>query len=160
MTLDQIIDIATNILMTNGEHIALVIVEVEDRFAFVPIEMPDHDRPGYFFMAGVLSGDALKQNLESCFFISEAWMSEKVKGESLEVPPSQDPNRIEVLIVAEYRASSGAIVTVSLKMLRDGQGQLTGLAERRAMNIEGHNYLLEAFVKGYNHDLQGSKPVM
>jgi hypothetical protein len=95
--------------------------------------------------------------LKQVFFISEAWMSIAELDKPPAVRPSQDPERIEVIMVSNLAVQEAPTRVESrmaiLEMIRDAEGRLTdlnalGLAEESA---EGHveNSLLDAFVVGY-----------
>lgn len=59
------------------------------------------------FVAGqALARDSGAEQLRSVYFVSEAWLSQAQDGRLPDVPPSQNPQRKEVLIVNGVEAKS------------------------------------------------------
>lgn len=88
------------------------------------------------------------------FLISEAWLSLPKDGK-LKVRPSEDPNRIEILLIAGLHILQQMHGFVALEMLRDETEKLIELREHSRHVGEGRGYspLLEAFVLGYHAGL-------
>jgi hypothetical protein len=103
-----------------------------------------------------LTGAAVAQTedvgtLQQVFFVTEAWMSEVQQGKIPSNPPSQDPNRKEILTISQLevykRKSSLAIV----EMIRDQEGKLVELRpmEHLVGEEQVESPLLEAFAYGF-----------
>jgi hypothetical protein len=92
-------------------------------------------------------------HLTQVFFICEGWMSTTTKGKSVEMPPSQDPKRKEVLLISQKEIGKIGSEMVIYEMIRDGQGLLTSLVElklpedKEDSNV--NNPILDAFVEGF-----------
>ena len=85
-------------------------------------------------------------------------MSMAKKGGAIEVPPSQDPNRKEVLIISsssDVQARRASLVV--FEMLRDGEGQLVELEQLHTVEDEDLRVaspLLNAFVEGFRLEMR------
>ena len=66
--------------------------------------------------------------------------------------PSQDPNRMEVLVISQYIVATQHVTLVTYEMKRDGEGKLVALEEQAHSDdprVSGVDTLLEAFVSGF-----------
>ncbi len=90
--------------MQDGQHVPVLIVEGSKSLVVSQIQaMPDThgerlELMRFFGQAAAKSGKVGK--LEQVFLISEGWMSVASKDKPLEMRPSQDPARKEVLIIS------------------------------------------------------------
>ena len=73
-------------------------------------------------------------------------------GKIPETPPSQDPNRQEVLIISENDVTNNKTRTCIFKMMRDDQGEVRELQSmtKGMRSTESQSPLLEAIVNGYD----------
>lgn len=121
-------------------------------------EMPDtHEERArmMYFLGRSLAQDGRAGRLKEVWFISEAWMSMAKKGEGIQVPPSQDPNRIEVLSIMVTEVTEDRLINkgVLLEMIRDTRGRLANIqeveifADRRGKELKSP--LLMAFFEGF-----------
>src|SRR3989304_9129373 len=62
--------------------------------------------------------------LRKVFFVSEGWMSEAAKVDG-NIRPSQDPNRIEVLVVSELDLPNRKTNMLLYEMVRNKKGELS-----------------------------------
>jgi hypothetical protein len=88
------------------------------------------------------------------FFITEGWLSFTDNGE-LQTRPSEDPKRLEVLLIAGLYLLHAKHSLVILEMVRDKADQLIELREHRRLVEDGRtdSPLLNAFVMGYTAGL-------
>jgi hypothetical protein len=97
-------------------------------------------------------------DLEQVFMVSEAWMSQAAADQTPFVPPSQDPNRKEVLIVSNVQVKERETRMVIFEMIRDDAGELADLKEFEALRDEradAYSPLLDAFVRGFRIGRRG-----
>lgn len=162
LTLSSIVQTAKAIVLEHGGHVSTLIAEDDLQAIMIQIHdlQPTHEaRAAQFFILGftlALSGEV--GVLQQAFFISEGWMSAAQLGKAPKVPPSQDPQRKEVLLVSQLDVSTEKSELVVIEMIRDAAGQLVNLedfqpsSEPREHDITVENPLLLAFVNGF---LQG-----
>jgi len=128
---DEITRLAKESALKHGKHIPTLIVErstqtVYTRFTQFP--GPYEERAHRLFAAGYsLAEEGEVGNLKQVFFISEGWMSSGVAGKLPDVPPSQDPNRKEVLVISGLQVLGHKTTIRLLEILRNGAGKLIGL---------------------------------
>jgi hypothetical protein len=119
-------------------------------------DLPDtHEgRVRWMFSAGfALAQSGQVGLLRQVFFISEGWMSTAGADGTIEMPPSQDPNRQEVLFVSSLKVKERRTDLALFEMVRDGEGRLTELKRMQQPGEEegGHmeSPLPAAFVDGF-----------
>ena len=100
----------------------------------------------------VFRREASVGELRKVFFVGEGWMSEAAKIDA-SIRPSQDPKRIEVLVVCELDLFNRNTNMLLYEMERDEQGELRDVkpyqVEETKSGLEARSYLLEAFFRGY-----------
>lgn len=153
---DQVIRLAQETLLRGGSHIPTVIVDGSEQQVIAQFSdlAPTHDgRVNQMFVAGAaLAHGGSVGRVRRVFFISEGWMSVPHEGHLPDVPPSQDPNRKEVLVVTGYKLCTRQTKMALFEMVRDQEGVLRELRDFEP--IEGgesraESPLLEAFVRGF-----------
>jgi hypothetical protein len=157
LTLDDVSQIARETLLAQGRHAPTVIAEDQRRAVVVQLEAmaATHEaRAEQMFVLGFsLAASGEVGVLQQVFFISEAWMSIAEPGKPLEHPPSEDPKRKEVLLIARQVLKPPTHEVVIFEMQRDDQGVLRSLqpapAREKAPDEEARNWLLNAFVIGF-----------
>lgn len=160
LTLEQVAAIAREVLLAQGAHSPLLIVEAPARRLVLPLEgmAPTHEsRMEQMLLAGFALGESRKvRRLEQVFFISEGWMSMARDGKAPDQPPSQDPDRKEVLIISRVQVRSGRSDVALYEMIR---GKTGDLFELRALDsddmVEAETPLVDAFVVGFQ---MGNRP--
>lgn len=104
--------------------------------------------------------------LAQASFVSEAWMSVGNRDEPPHMPPSEDPNRTEVLVIHGHDLRTRRKHLTLFAMIRDGQGRLTDLKRLRSDETgEGgppgeartESPLLDAFVAGFHLGRLGTR---
>lgn len=156
LTMTDVSQEAREVLLREGQHLPTVIVEgfhrrVVMRLVGVPPTHPQ--RLAQMFAAGYqLAERGDLGGLRQVFHISEAWLSRAEPGEALELPPSQDPQRHEVLVISQLDIIHRQVQLAAFEMLRDATGQLSELRVSDMGDTEGRPEdapLLVAFVAGY-----------
>ncbi|MEZ4671461.1 MAG: hypothetical protein R3E39_26455 [Anaerolineae bacterium] len=142
--------------MQNGQHVPTLIAEGQhDVMSLQLVDLaPSHELR---LLQMQVAGYAMSQrshigSLRQLFFMSEAWMSTQSGDKPLQ-SPSQDPQRIEVLTIANLKLQEHAVQMKVFEMLRDNSGNLTGVRAQEVaadgQPISGESPLLEAFVAGF-----------
>jgi hypothetical protein len=156
LTLDEVRNNAIEILLAEGEHVPTVVAEGKLNTLVLQISelgATHEERIQQMMIAGyTLSQHANIGPLQQTFFISEAWMSTNVD-ETAFRPPSQDPDRKEVLAIARLTMKEHKTEVLLFEMVRDTSGTLT---EVRASPVVGkendwgaESPLLDAFTRGF-----------
>lgn len=156
-TLEDITRLAKESALKQGQHIPTVVVEGSLQPVYAQFkEFPGthEERLNRLFAAGYsLAEEGQVGNLKQVFFISEGWLSTRVTGTLPDVPPSQDPNRQEVLIISCLQILGHKTRIRLLEMLRNSAGKLIGLRELdldQDERADAENPLLDAFVAGFH----------
>lgn len=165
LTMATVSQEAREVLLRDGQHLPTVIVEgprrrVVMRLVGVPPTHPQ--RLAQMFAAGYQLAERVDLGgLRQIFHISEAWLSRAKPGESLALPPSQDPQRHEVLIISNLNIVNRQVRLAAYEMLRDAAGQLSELRVSDIGDTDGRPQdapLLVAFVAGYGEALSQDTP--
>lgn len=145
----KIADIAKVVFLRDGYHIPMVFVKGEKDKAFIALEQfGDTSEKRERDMLNCGTWFACKHNvgdLELIVFVSEAWI-----GTNLDVLPSQDPKRIEVLIINSLDVPTQEEKLLYFEVKRDPKGKVLDLKELALPEkVETKGRLLPAFQKGY-----------
>lgn len=156
LSLEAVAEMACETTLRDGGHVPTVIAEgtrmtLLGNFPELP---PTHqERVAMMELAGEMLGDREAVGfLRRVYFISEAWMSRLARPVAGGVPPSQDPERVEVLCVAGLEVLERRSALKLYEMVRDEYG---GLSELLPVGREGDGEeqvdspLLMAFAAGY-----------
>lgn len=142
--------------MRDGHHAPTLIVDGSTRPVIVQIDglaSTFEGRVRQMFVAGqALARDGGAGRLRSVYFVTEAWLSHAQDGKLPDVPPSQDPQRREVLIVDEVEVKPRRTRVAIYEMLRDEQGTLREIRELNLpddSSTSSDSPLLEAFLTGF-----------
>lgn len=157
-SIDIIAELARTEALKHGGHVPTLIVTGTERGMVGQLDMPDtHEaRAQMLFDAGFnLAQDGSIGIPIQVFLITEGWLSLPENGE-LKVRPSEDPNRLEVLLIAGLYLLHAKHSLVVLEMVRDETDKLVELREHSQMVGEGRadSPLLKAFVMGYYSGLE------
>jgi hypothetical protein len=161
-TLEDVARQAQEVTLKDGRHVPMLLINGDNQsIATALTELPSTHEARRELMR--LAGHAVAQSgtatkLEQVFFICEAWMSVAKEDGTIDVPPSQDPNRLEVLIISSLEVASNQPGIVAFEMVRDSKGELTELkpvevAEEKEGSVE--TPLLDAFVDGFRSGTRG-----
>jgi hypothetical protein len=154
-TLDEVAYRAKELLLRDGQHTPLLLVE--GRSGDISIPMTDlspiyEQRMQQFLTAGyLLAKSGHIGELRQLFFISEAWYSTKGANKLPQLPPSQDPKRKEILMISQLVLHTAQANLLVFEMLRNKRGKLIGIRELHSADdvTEINSPLLKAFVFGF-----------
>jgi hypothetical protein len=164
LTLKEVTRTAKEAALQKGGHAPTIIAQGSAGSLVGTLEQfpqTHKAKVGQMFSAGFLLGQTGKVGrLEQVFFISEGWLSQPEPGQLPERPPSQDPNRLEVLLVTHREVAPQRNTMACLEMVRNPEGQLTALRDirqpewnERSGRLESP--LLDAFVEGFQAGMAG-----
>jgi hypothetical protein len=161
LTVEKVAEIAKETLLRDGYHVPTVLVSGSQQDVAIQItELADtsDERQRQMFHAGfILAQEHVVGVPQQIFFISEGWMSVGTQDSLPMTPPSQDPNRKEVLLIAHTNILTVEDNVLTFEMLRDREGKLIGLTQLHE-NTEGRQAespLIRAFVTGFAMGLGG-----
>lgn len=145
----KIADIAKVLFLRDGYHMPMVFVKGEKDKAFIGLEQfGDTSDKRELDMLNCGTWFASKHNvgdLELIVFVCEAWI-----GTNINVPPSLDPKRIEVLVVNSLDARTQEEKLLNFEVKRDPKGTVLDLKELvLPETVVTRGRLLPAFQKGY-----------
>lgn len=152
---DAVVELAKETALREGGHVPTLVIDATRQPVVlqIPELAPTHEeRIQQMFIAGVaLAQHAHVGQLRQIVFVSEGWMSEPQEGRLPEIPPSQDPNRREVLFITGFEPRTGLTRGVILEMIRDEEEtlrELRAFAPPGVGNDEIKSPLLDAFIHG------------
>jgi len=145
----EIADIAKQLFLQDGYHVPMIFVKGTMGKVFFPLahfgETADRRELDMLNAGTTLACKRNVGNLELIVFVCEAWM-----GTNINVLPSQDPNKTEVLQVNSLKVRTNTEAMQLFQIKRDPKGNVNGLRDLPLPEngtIEGR--LLPAFLKGY-----------
>jgi len=145
----KIADFAKKLFMEDGYHAPIVLAKGTKGNRVVLLEQfgdtADERVKDMFYAGAMLADKGNIGELELIVFVNEAWM-----GRNMDVLPSLDPKRIEVLLINSLDARTQEERLISFDVKRDPKGHVTDL-KRSDLPESGHpkGKLLPAFQKGY-----------
>jgi hypothetical protein len=158
-TFDEIIEMATEHLLESGSHLPTVFAVGTKNVAVIMGELPS-DPDARDQLMYVLGHEASRQaigQLHDVFFVMEAWM-----GRNADVMPSNDPKRVECLILSHYNLRSAQLSLVIFEMIRDSEEKLIDLVKfadtRGEAGSDAESALVESFVRGFLEGRKGRLP--
>jgi hypothetical protein len=159
LTLERVVRQAREVLLMHGEHPPMLIIVGSQQNALGPLShmaATHEERVQQLFGAGFAVGQAHTiGELKQVFFTCESWMSMAQDQTPPVMPPSQDPNRVEALIISNLRieGKEQRRSIVILEMVRDKKGKLVDVRELQRIEEETEHQvyspLLLAFVSGF-----------
>ncbi len=130
---EDVVHRAQEILRRDGHHVPILIVEGSRGRIISPVpEMPRGHAERVKVMEGLgraAAGTGGVGELRQVFMIAEGWMSAPEPGRSLQYPPSDDPNRKEVLLISGLEPKGGRKRLKLFEIVRGEQGRVIGLQE-------------------------------
>lgn len=163
LSLAEVSQRAKEVTLKDGEHAPTLMVEgnrAGSVMQFTELAPTHEGRAQQMFTAGFwLAQQREIGSLSQVFFITEAWMSASQGGQLPTVMPSQDPQRLEVLIISQLQVVSQRKDVAIWEMQRNPEGQLVQLV---AFNVEEDKHqiespLLSAFTAGFRVGSGGGK---
>lgn len=161
LTIEKVAAQAKEILLRDGFHLTTAIAEGTGRtmvIGFDEVAKTAEGRLVQLFQAGwVIADQRHLQSLSQVFYISEGWMVQRSKEDDLTTPPSQSPDRTEVLIISGLQLLSGQKQIIIYEMVRDAEGVLVDARrETQEGDVDMQMPLLIAFVGGFEAGLGSS----
>ncbi len=159
LTIEQVAAIAKETILRDGYHIPMMLVDGSKNHVAIQItEVGDtfEERQRQMFQAGfALAQENVIGSLEQVFFVTEAWMSAGTQDKEPVYPPSQDPNRKEILFISCLNVLTRENEALTFEMIRDAEGKLVELTQLQR-STEAESPLLNAFVVGFAMGLGGT----
>jgi hypothetical protein len=154
---EDIVRVAKEMLLRDGYHVPTLVVDGSRQPAILqirPLGETHEERMTQLYLAGVNLGlDGRLGMLRQVFLITEGWMSRNQEGNGLpEVPPSEDPSRVEILAVTNYDAVARKVEMALIEMVRTEDQHLVeirDLVHTGTGDEVAESPLLEAFIAGY-----------
>ena len=146
---EQIIRLAKQLVLEMGYHEPILFVKGSKNNIVLNFkEFGDTSSKRERNMLNAGANLAYKQNvgeLEALVFVNEAWM-----GTNINVLPSKDPQRIEVLLINTFDPGTKEEALIMFEMVKNSQGKVTDLKQKTLPEIGSvKGILLPAFQKGY-----------
>jgi hypothetical protein len=161
ITLEEIISNAKEIMMREGKHVPVLIMEADNKVVAgqIPDMPPTHgERVELMRFLGQAAAKSGRINhLQQVFMVAEGWMSEPREEDGKLIRPSEDPHKREVLIVSAIQMKEGKIHLKVYEVVRDQDGQVTVMEEFVPETSEEASVevpLLDAFVQGFQIGFQ------
>jgi len=135
-----------------GSHPTILLVNGtrENRYIYLP-DFPNEQKITFMFGVGKRKAELGNVgSLNKLFLIMEAW-----QGKNITIRPSQDPNRIEVLVISCLDLATQEQSVTCLEYIRDAKGilreiKVVTLPDGQTV-AKAESPLLPAFVAGYTH---------
>jgi hypothetical protein len=162
LTIEKVAEIAKETVLRDGYHIPTVLVSGSQQDVAIQItEIADtsEERQRQMYYAGLtLAQEHVVGVPQQIFLISEGWASVGTEDNPPMTPPSQDPNRKEVLLIAHSNVLTVEDNVLTFEMLRDTEGKLVGLTQlhEKTEGRQAESPLIRAFVVGFAMGLGGS----
>lgn len=154
---ESVVELAKETALRDGGHVPTLVIDATHQPVIlqIPELASTHEmRVEQMFIAGMaLAQHAHVGRLRQIVFVSEGWMSEPQEGQLPEIPPSQDPNRREVLFITGYEPRTGQTRGVILEMIRDQEETLRELREFATPGVgeeQVKSPLVDAFLRGFS----------
>ena len=154
---EEIVSNAKDVILKDGKHVPILIVDGDQGLLISQLnELPatHHERAELMRFIGMTTAMSGKlKSLKQIFMVSEGWMSVAKKDGQPMVPPSQDPDRKEVLIVSGFELEGKRKYLKLFEILRYGENSGVDLQELfpdTNKNGPVEVPLLEAFVYGFH----------
>ena len=155
LDLDLISRIAQENTLANGFHVPTLIVFGERNVDIIQIPFDDVDAQARHSLMKVVGMDMAAQKqmgeLRKLFLVTEGWLGQPENPDREFTPPSEDPNRVEALIVAMLDVQSGQAEMNLFEMRRGANSDLVELVSIDLGGVDGQTraFLLEKFAEGY-----------
>jgi len=149
LSLEEVIRTAKEITLQDGGHVPTVLAEGGGVTIATQLEFrgTHQERVATMHAAGFALGKSGQlSQLEQVFFISEGWMSRHQRG-TPPVPPSEDPHRIEVLLVSRLDVAQKRNELAVYEIVRQGEA-VVDLSHQGDLSSYD-SPLLKAFAVGF-----------
>ena len=154
MTITDVAAIAKRVMLEQGKHAPMLVVEGTGMNGIVELGTLPGDYPGKhdaMMMAGFsVAKEGKAGELKQLFFVSEAWISQGEDGKPPQTRPSEDPNRREVLVIGSVRLPERREELMVYALSRNERGEFVGLDELPELaGGSPRSFLLDSFLKGF-----------
>lgn len=156
LTMESMTTMVKETALRSGGHAPTLFVEGSQETVIMIIEELEATHEGRLDQmryAGWMTGSSgIAGTLEQVFYVSEAWLSKRDKDREITLPPSQDPNRKEVMIISMLNTNQAKVDVRLMEMIRDENDALIALQPYQVPETEGISFdvpLLHAFLEGY-----------
>ncbi len=148
---------AKETLLRDGHHLPMVIGVGNEGQGIAQLagnlETNEERTRAMWILGKVFRKDGRLGQLHKVFFVSEGWMSVATKTSGNIIRPSQDPSRLEVLVVSELDLLNRKTNMLLYEMVRNEKGELREIKPYQVdggkSGLETRSSLLEAFFRGY-----------
>jgi hypothetical protein len=157
ITLEEVISNAKEILLRDGNHVPVLIVEGSK--SLVAGQIPDlpathGERLEMMHLLGQAAARSGRiDRLQQIFMVSEGWMSEPSEDKPTDMPSSQDPDRKEVLIISVIQVKESRKNLKIFEIIRDSDEKVLDIKEFLSAKEKKDEAvdvpLLDAFVHGF-----------
>jgi len=156
--MEKIVQMAKLIALKQGYHAPMLFLDGTIAKAPMILEQFPDEHEGkikYLYLVGKLFSKKHEIGmLNKVFFIMEAWMGYAASLDAVKkgkfIMPSQDPKRIEVLLISCLDIVTGAQSVKAIEYVRDRTGNLRELKDfSLPEGVTTESPLLPAFVAGY-----------
>ncbi len=152
VTIEEIASLAKENLLRDGKHAPTVIVDGDKAVVTIRIKpvRTSQECQRQLFQAGFALAKTKELNdLQQVFLISEGWMSVGGADKTPDYPPSQDPDRKEILLVSSLTVPTAHNEVKVWEIIRDQTGMLLDLKEFDTGVMQAQSPLLNAFLTGF-----------
>lgn len=155
LALDKICEVAQENILRDGYLVPMLAVETKTEIQYVAIsEMPDehlHKRFNFWMMGKTLAANLTKP-LVSLTFVTEAWMVKRSPEDAaLNGRISEQPDRIEIIIIAQYQVQADKTIGRIYDIVRSGVS-VDLMKQPHDDGIVYESVLLDEFVKGWHSE--------
>ena len=158
VTIEEIISNAKEIMLRDGKHVPVLIMEADNKLAAgqIPDMPPTHGERVELmrFLGQAAARSGRVDQLQQVFMVTEGWMSMTSEDKPANLRPSEDPARKEVLIISAVHIKERKKQIEVFEVLRDEGQQVVGFEEFLPdINKKDESVdipLLEAFVQGFH----------
>ena len=162
ITLEEIISNAKEIMLREGKHVPVLIVEGGKSLLAgqIPDMPPTHGERVELmrFLGQVAAKSGRIDQLKQVFMVTEGWMSEPSADIPTRIRPSEDPHRKEVLIISAIQVNNHKKQIEVFEVIRDDDEQVVSLEkflpEEKKEDDLVEVPLLDAFVQGFQTAFQ------
>ena len=154
MEIGELVRQAKDFVLRHGGHPTVLVASGENGRLYIYLpDFPNNYEEKLLCLFG--AGKQAAQTgspgkLDKVFLVMEAW-----QGKNMHIRPSQDPNRVEVLIISCLDLATKEQSVASLEYIRDAKGILREIKDMVLPDgqtvAKAESPLLPAFVAGYTH---------
>lgn len=165
LTIEQVSEQAREVLLEDGYHVPTVVLEKEQGINIIQMVNfgeTAEERSQEMHKAGWLFAETCEDDtLQQAFLITEGWLVKPEKDKEFS-PPSQHPNRKEVLVIAGVTVKNKQLAQQLRihEMHRAEDGTLASVSDENFSepDITADNPILMSFILGYAQQIVSRHP--